>query len=71
MQGEANLPEDVKHPIILYKAHHFTVLVVRECHTWVMHNGVKETLMELRSRYWVVQGRHMNVRFTDSMAQDL
>ena len=53
----ADLPQAGRHPIILDKRHHFTVLVVQDCHTKVMHNGVKETLTELRSRYWIVRGR--------------
>ena len=53
----ADLPEDTKHPAILYRKHHFTVLVIRDCHTRVLHNGVKETLAQLRSRYWVIRGR--------------
>ena len=31
--------------------------MVRDAHIRVCHNGVKETLTELRSRYWVVKGR--------------
>ena len=53
----ADLPQAGRHPIILDRRHHFTVLVVQDCHTKVMHNGVKETLTEIRSRYWIVRGR--------------
>eukprot|EP00731_Ephydatia_muelleri_P035515 Em0131g2a len=45
--SNAHLPECTKHPIILDKKHHLAVLVVRDCHSRVMHNGVKETLTEL------------------------
>ena len=55
--SNAHLPECMKHSIIVDKKHHLAVLVVRDCHSRVMHNGVKETLTELRSRYWIVQGR--------------
>lgn len=55
--SHADLPQASKHPILLDITHHFTALVVRECHGRVMHNGVKETLNELRSKYWVVRGR--------------
>ena len=47
----------MKHPIILDKKHPFTRLVVNECHARVMHGGVKETLTQLRSKYWIVRGR--------------
>ena len=51
----ADLPQAGRNPIIIDKRHHFTVLVVQDCHT--KNNGVKETLTELRSRYWIVQRR--------------
>ena len=49
------LPEPMRHPIILDKKHHFTHLVVNECHARVMHGGVKETITELHSKYWIVR----------------
>ncbi|KAL5475814.1 hypothetical protein EMCRGX_G025680 [Ephydatia muelleri] len=55
--SNAELPQASKHPILLDNTHHFTVLVIRECHERVMHNGVQETLNELRSKYWIVRGR--------------
>ncbi|XP_067049920.1 uncharacterized protein [Acropora muricata] len=39
--------------------HHVTSLIVRACHERVHHNGVKETLTELRSRFWIVKGRQV------------
>ena len=53
----ANIPETAKFPILLNSKHHFTLLVVQNCHVKVMHSGVKETLTELRSRYWLIKGR--------------
>ena len=46
-----------KFPIILPRENRFTELVVFACHQRVCHNGLKSTLAELRSRYWVPQGR--------------
>ena len=46
------------HPILLPTNHCFTALVVRHCHERVKHAGVRETLTELRSRFWVVRGRY-------------
>ena len=46
-----------KNPILLDRSHHFTRLVVIDAHLCVLHNGVKETLTELRSEYWLVKGR--------------
>ena len=55
--GKANLPLITKHPIILDMNHYLTTLIIRECHKKVVHNGVRETLIELRSQYWLVRGR--------------
>uniref|UniRef100_A0A1X7VS76 Integrase zinc-binding domain-containing protein n=1 Tax=Amphimedon queenslandica TaxID=400682 RepID=A0A1X7VS76_AMPQE len=55
--GNAGLSYDVLHPILLPKGHWFTLLVVRRAHQRVGHSGVKDTLTEVRSRYWIPQGR--------------
>ena len=51
------LPYSTKHPVLLPSNHHFTILVIMNCHKRVLHNGVKDTLTELRARFWVVRGR--------------
>ena len=51
------LPEAAKLPAWLPSDHHVTRLVIWNCHQRVMHNGVRETLMELRSRFWLTKGR--------------
>ena len=38
-----------RHPALLYKQHHLTL--VQDAHEQVKHNGGKETLTETRSRY--------------------
>lgn len=53
----ASIPFDSKHPILLPADHHLTVLIIEDCHKRALHNGVKETLTELRSRFWVINGR--------------
>jgi len=55
----ADLPIATKHPVLLPKHHPLTVLVIREAHERILHNGVKETLAEIRQRYWIVQGRQV------------
>lgn len=54
---KADLAGCESHPVLLPTNHHFTALVVKHCHERVKHAGVKETLTELRSRFWIVQGR--------------
>jgi hypothetical protein len=46
-----------KHPILLPSNHHVSTLFVRKAHERVLHNGVKETLTELRSKFWMIKGR--------------
>lgn len=53
----ASLPYSAKHPIILGKGHPYSILIVKQAHERVLHNGVKETLTEIRSKYWIPQGR--------------
>ena len=54
---------NARFPIFLPRSSHFTNLVINECHLKVLHNGVRETLTELSSCFWVVKGRQaMNVK---------
>ena len=55
--GNSDLPYHTKHPILLPRNHRFTLLVVRRAHERVLHSGVKDTLAEVRSHYWIPQGR--------------
>ena len=52
--GNSDLVDSAKYPILLDSNHHFTTLVVWSCHRRVMHGGIKETLAELRSTFWIV-----------------
>ena len=55
----AAVPYSTKYPALLHKDHPFTSLLVWKAHGQVLHNGVKETLTELRSRFWIVRGRSL------------
>ena len=55
--SNADVPYATKHPILLPKGHHLTSLIVLRAHERVHHDGTRETLTEVRSRYWIVQGR--------------
>ena len=46
-----------RHPAFLLRGHHLTNLVIEQCHKRVHHGGVRGTLTELRTRFWVNQGR--------------
>ena len=46
--GNAELPLESKYTILLPREHRYTRLVVLKAHNRVIHNGVKETLTEVR-----------------------
>eukprot|EP00795_Rhopilema_esculentum_P015986 gene15986-7318_t len=53
----SSLPFDSRHPILVPRHHKITSLLILSCHDKVMHNGTKQTLAELRSRFWIIKGR--------------
>ena len=55
----ADVPYSSRNPVLLPNSHPFTDLLILVCHRRVAHNGVKETLSELRSRFWVIRGRQV------------
>ena len=57
--GNADIPENTRHPVLLYGKHYLTLLIVQECHERVFHGGVKDTLTEIRARYWIIKGRSL------------
>ena len=56
---ESPLPYDTKFPILLPSDHSFTRLIVLQSHNQVMHNGVRETRTQVRSKYWITKGRQV------------
>ena len=55
--GNSDFPYNTKHPIILPKDYPLTRLVVQRAHHCVVHSGIRDTLTELRSHFWIPQGR--------------
>ena len=53
----SDLNLDARRPFILPRRHHLTKLIIRENHEGVYHSGVRATLAQLRSKYWVPKGR--------------
>ena len=56
--SNSDLPYSSKYPILLDTVHYLTTLIIWDCHRRVLHGGVKETLTELRSKFWLVRGRN-------------
>ena len=53
------MAHDATEPIILPKDHRLTYLQIQQCHKRALHSGVRGTLAELRSRFWVPKGRQV------------
>ena len=52
--AKADIPEDIKFPIILPYKSHVTTLLIRNIHVRLAHSRRNHVLSELRSRYWVI-----------------
>ena len=65
-----HLPYDTRHPILLPKDHALTRLVIVDAHERLGHGTeVEHVLTELRSRFWIVKGRHMVRSVTEACAE--
>ena len=51
-----DMPIASKYPIYLPKDNRITELIIIDCHRRSCHCGVKATIAELRSRFWVPKG---------------
>ena len=59
----SDLTYDTKFPILIPSRNPVTALIIKECHKLVQHNGVKETLCHLRTKYWVVKPESVSRQF--------
>ena len=57
--SNSEAPYAVKHPVLLPRADPLSTLIVREAHERVFHNGVRETLTEIRRRFWIPKARSL------------
>eukprot|EP00794_Sanderia_malayensis_P019569 gene19568-biopygen14530 len=55
----ASLDLSSRYPALISKEHRFTELLVLDRHERVQHCGVRATLAEIRSRFWVPRGRQV------------
>ncbi|XP_022784024.1 uncharacterized protein LOC111324678 [Stylophora pistillata] len=53
----SDLEPESQQPIIIPRDHKLTKLMIEECHRRTQHSGIRATLGELRSRFWVPKGR--------------
>jgi hypothetical protein len=55
--SNSRLISSAKNPALLHKKHPLIKLIVENAHIRTLHGGVKDTLTELRSAYWLIGGR--------------
>jgi hypothetical protein len=55
--SNADLEIEAREPMILPSEHYLTELIIRDYHNRAHHCGLRATLPELRSMFWVPRGR--------------
>ena len=61
--GNSSEPESSKTPFLLPSKDKFTELVISETHEFIKHNGIRDTLSTIRSKFWILRGREAVKRF--------
>ncbi|KRX59200.1 hypothetical protein T09_12309 [Trichinella sp. T9] len=54
----STLPPESKHPIILPNNHPVTELLIKDHHVRQMHAGVNQTLVVIRTKFWIIRARN-------------
>ena len=48
-----------QHPWIMPNKHRYSELLIQSCHEKVMHSGVRDTLVQVREKYWILRARQL------------
>ena len=64
--ANADIPYSTNHPVLLSRRHYLISLIVMRAHERVQHNGVKETLTEIRAKYSIIKGRSLVIKIHHS-----
>lgn len=56
---QSEKPYNEQHPIALTSGHRLAELIARRCHLQVLHGGVRDTLVQLREKFYVVRARQL------------
>ena len=57
--NNSDLHLSTKYPILIPGKHELTTLIIKQCHHAVLHNGLKQTLAQVRTKYWIIRGRQI------------
>ncbi|XP_077548532.1 uncharacterized protein LOC144161808 [Haemaphysalis longicornis] len=55
----ANMTYDERSPVVLPKQHRYSTLLTIDAHRQVLHAGVRDTVVQLREKYWILRGREL------------
>lgn len=67
---QSSLSEELKHPVILPKDSHITVLILAHYHNKIFHQGRTQTQMELRANgFWVIGGSKLVAKLIHDCVQ--
>ena len=55
--GNSDLEIGTKFPVLLPREHRFTDLIIEDCHRILGHLGLKATLVDVRTKFWIPKGR--------------
>ena len=55
----SDLPENSKNPILLPKQSHFSHLGTLFSHLQTKHGGIKDTILQVRSKCWIISIRQL------------
>ena len=51
---KSDLPEGTKHPILLPRKSHITILIIRDVHERLAHSGRNHTMAQIRTKFWII-----------------
>ncbi|GFR08859.1 integrase catalytic domain-containing protein [Trichonephila clavata] len=53
----SNLPAEQKHPMLIPNNHPICDLIIKHYHVSYLHTGTEATLANIRTKFWIVNGR--------------
>ncbi|XP_064461732.1 uncharacterized protein LOC135371684 [Ornithodoros turicata] len=63
---ESDLPFAQKHRVVLPKQDPYSESIIRNCHLDVLHGGMRDTLVQVREKYWIVRARQADKKIIRS-----
>ena len=55
----SDLSKNQKSPVLIPGNTHFALLLVLDAHYHTLHGGKKDTIIQLRSKYWVAKAKQL------------